>query len=193
MQKMTKRQIQAINTKNNIYTIAINLMEKKGYDNITIEEICKKAGVSVGTFYHYFKSKYDIFIEIYTKADDYFYNNVANNLKEHNTLDKIIEYFDHYATYNTTCGIDTMKQLYNPNNKMFIKHGRFMQTVLQDIIKKGQEKNEICIDMTPEKVTEYLFIVARGVVYDWCLHDGQYDLNEAMNTFMKHLIVTFKS
>lgn len=38
-------------------------MYKKGYDNITIEEISKKAGGSVGAFYHYFRSKNDIFLK----------------------------------------------------------------------------------------------------------------------------------
>lgn len=192
MGKLTKRQIQAINTKNKIYKIALNLMTKKGYDNITIEDICKTAGVSVGTFYHYFKSKYDIFIEIYIKADDFFYNSIANNLKTQSTLNQVIEYFHHYAIYNTKCGIDTMKQLYNPNNKMFIKKGRFMQTTLQNIIKNGQMKNEVRTDMSPEELTEYLFILARGVVYDWCLHDGQYDLNKKMDKFMNNLIVILK-
>ncbi|WP_259596222.1 TetR/AcrR family transcriptional regulator [Clostridium botulinum] len=72
MERLTKRQIQAINTKNKIYNIATNLMQKEGYDNITIQNICEKAEVSVGSFYHYFESKNDILIELYKKADHFF-------------------------------------------------------------------------------------------------------------------------
>ena len=37
--KLTKRQEQAIETKNRIYTTAIELMDKRGFENITIADI----------------------------------------------------------------------------------------------------------------------------------------------------------
>ena len=46
--------------------------------------------------------------------------------------------------------------------------------------------------MTPEGITDYLFIVGRGVVFDWCLHDGNYDLEEKMVSFMNRIITIFK-
>ena len=52
--KPTRRQEKALETKNRIYTAAINLMDRKGFENITIIDISKEAGVSVGAFYHYF-------------------------------------------------------------------------------------------------------------------------------------------
>jgi hypothetical protein len=75
---------------------------------------------------------------------------------------------------------------------MFVEKGRYMQTLLQDIIKKGQDKNEISKDMTLENITEYLFITARGIIYDWCLHDGQYNLTNAMRKFMERFVYIFK-
>ncbi|SFC47488.1 TetR/AcrR family transcriptional regulator [Clostridium uliginosum] len=192
MAQLTKRQIQAINTKGKIYNIATELMQKKGYDNITIQNICEKAGVSVGTFYHYFESKNDILIELYKKADDFFYDNVKSKLSSTDTIDKIIEYFDHYAEYNEKTGIDMMKQLYNSNNKMFVTEGRHMQTILDEIINEGQEKNEIKKEMSPQDITRYIFVLMRGVVYDWCLHDGEYNLKEEMQNTLTRLIKIFK-
>ncbi|GAA0076497.1 TetR/AcrR family transcriptional regulator [Clostridium sp. CTA-5] len=192
MTKLTKRQIQAINTKNKIYNTATKLMQKEGYDSITIQNICEKAGVSVGSFYHYFESKNDILIELYKKADDFFYDNVKDKLSSKNALDKIIEYFGYYAEYNQNTGIDMMKQLYNSNNKMFITKGRNMQTILDEIIREGQEKNEIINEMTPQYITRYIFVLMRGVVYDWCLHDGEYNLKQEMNNTLKQLITIFK-
>lgn len=192
-QKLTNRQIQALATKNKIYQIAIELMEKKGYENIKIEDICKKAGVSVGSFYSYFKSKDDILIEIFKRADVYFENEVENKLSNINALDQIVEFFTYYANYNEAVGIDTMKRLYNFNNKMFITKGRYMQTLLQDIITNGQDKGEISHNMTVNEISEYLFIAARGIAYDWCLHDGKYDIKEFMYNYFKNLVVIFKN
>jgi Transcriptional regulator len=58
---ISSRKQQALETKARIYQTALSLMEKKNYQSITIEEISKSAGVSVGAFYHYFKSKNEFF------------------------------------------------------------------------------------------------------------------------------------
>lgn len=191
-QKLNSRQLQALATKNKIYKTSIELMEKKGYENIKVEEICKKAGVSIGSFYNYFNSKNDILIEIFKRADDYFQNEVANNLVSTNSLDLIVEFFDYYAKYNELVGIDTMKQLYNANNKLFVQKGRFMQILLKEIIERGQLKGEIFKDMTADELDEYLFVAARGVAYHWCINDGQYHLTQFMHNYFARLIVIFR-
>ena len=43
-----------------LYTAAYELFTTKGANNTAIDEIVKKAGVAKGTFYLYFKDKYDI-------------------------------------------------------------------------------------------------------------------------------------
>jgi len=90
-QKLTNRQVQALTTKNKIYNIAVELLEESRYENIKIEDICKKAEVSVGSFYNYFEFE------------------VIENLKSINSLDKIVEFFTYYANYNKIVGIDAMK------------------------------------------------------------------------------------
>ena len=185
--KLTKRQLQAIDTKNKIYNIAIDLMEKKGFDNITIEEIAKKAGVSIGSFYHYFNSKYDILVEIY-KVGDEFFEKIKDSIKGQTALDRIVDFFKYYAILNTSTGIDTAKQLYTANNKMFIKKGRYMQALLQLLITEGQQQGEIITNSSSEELTEFLFIAARGLVYDWVLHEGSYDLEDSMSIYIKRFL-----
>ena len=167
--KLTKRQLQAIHTKNKIYETAIELMKEKDFQDIKIEEICSKAEVSVGAFYHYFSSKNDFLTEMYSRADHYFQQEVGTHLTSVHTLEIIVEYFDLYARYNEMIGISTMKQLYHSNNQLFIQKGRGMQTILKNIIHQGQQVSEVSSSMSPEEMTEYLFIAARGVIYDWCL------------------------
>jgi AcrR family transcriptional regulator len=188
---LTNRQKQAIKTRNKIYSTSITLMEKYGFDNITIEDICNKAGVSVGSFYHYFKSKNDIFFEIYKRGDEYFEETVAENLNKENSVDQILLYFQYYAKYNLLSGLDTVKQLYNSNNKQFIAKGRYMQNLLQKIIEEGQEKSEITDIYSSEYIVEFLFIATRGLVYDWCLHEGEYDLEDRMVAYVNVLLGIF--
>ncbi|HCM28570.1 MAG: TetR family transcriptional regulator [Treponema sp. GWB1_62_6] len=192
-EKLTTRKIQADKTRKKIYAVSISFMEKKGYNDTTIEEICKKAGVSVGTFYNYFKSKDDIFFDIYKMADEYFENTVIPKLNESNAnaLDKIVIFFKYYASYNSKRGLENISQLYNTKNRFFTIKKRFMQESLNKIIKDGQEANQITITTAPDEITDFLFIASRGVVYDWCIHQGKYDLEEKMEHYIKNIVVIF--
>ncbi len=190
---LNKRQIQAKNTYEKLYNVTIDQVERKGFQNITVEEICNKAGVSVGTFYNYFKSKNAILNEIFRLADDYFLDTVSINLTQGNTYDKIVDFFWYYAEYNKSRGLDLVKQLYTVHNTLFITKGRHMQTVLQKIIEEGKLSGEINSDMTSKEIVQYLFIAIRGVVYDWCLNDGNYDLTEFVVEYTKRLIKVLKN
>jgi len=189
--KLNSRKVQAEATKNKIYQASIKLMEQKGYSNIKIEDICKKAGVSTGSFYNYYKSKNDILFEIYKRADIYFENTVRPNVLGKNADENIVDYFIYYAKYNEFTGAETVKQLFAPGNKMYITKGRNMQAVLNDVIKSGQESGELIGNIKPEEITEYLFIAARGVCYDWCTNEGSYDLQDFMMKYMRTLIEVF--
>lgn len=193
--KSTTRKDQADITRQKIYDTAIALMNKKGYASTTIAEIMRTVGVSVGTFYHYFKSKEDIFLEIFTKADEYFKITVKKSLQEPG-LDagvRIVRYFKAYARYNLNRGIENITQLYNTKNHYFTVKGRYMQELLKQIIKDGQDSGQLLPHPGPAEVTDFLFIAARGLVYDWCLHQGKYDIEKKMESYIERLVALFKA
>jgi len=192
-QTNTNRKEQAEETKNRIYTSAIELMEEKGFGNFTIADISKKAGVSVGAFYHYFDSKNDILAEIFYRADVYFSTHVVNSLSKRCIPEQIVEYFDYYAKFNVASGVETTQQLFNPKIKFFIEEGRPMLEILENLIRKGQEKNEIRGDADAKELVRYLLVMARGVVFEWSLYDGNYDLEAKMHKYMENLVSTIKA
>ena len=189
----TMRQEQAQETKNRIYNSAIELMERDGFENMTIADISEKAGVSVGAFYHYFDSKNDILAEIFHRADEYFSTQVVTSLSKASIPEKIVEYFDYYAKFNIASGVETTQQLFNPKIKFFIMEGRPMLEILKDLIRKGQANREIRGDMDALELVRYLFIMARGVVFEWSLYDGEYDLQATMHRYMEKLVLTIKA
>jgi TetR/AcrR family fatty acid metabolism transcriptional regulator len=190
---LTRRQEQALETKNRIYAAAIDLMDRKGFERLTIADISKKAGVSVGSFYHHFESKNDILAEIFRKADEYFSTQVVSNLRKRAAPDQIVEYFDHYARFNVSSGVEMTQQLFNPKIKHFTQETRPMLTLLLDLIRKGQQKGELRPDAEPEALARLLFVVARGVVFDWSLNEGSYDLETRMHEYIERLVSTMRS
>lgn len=191
-EKITVRQAQAIETKKRILDTAREMIQEKGIDNITIRGIGKKAGVSVGSFYYYFKSKNDILLDIFHDADDYFSNRLSQSSSKH-AADQIVEFYALYAKYSYIGGdINFAKKFYHTENKSFINKDRIMYQILVSMIQTGQDENEIIHTSTAEQIADYLFIAARGLVFDWCLYDGTYDLERAMVDYFTRLVPIFK-
>lgn len=187
---MTNRQLKALETKEKIYQTALDLLESDGYENIRIEDICHKAGVSTGTFYNYFKSKNAILELIFKKGDEYFQTTVREAVEGLEAEEAVIAFFRYYAQYNINTGMTTLKQLYNPENQFFTKK-RGMQNLLNEVIVKGQEAGKITRTVDSDDMVADLFVLARGIVYDWCLKDGGFDLVEKMTSFIKRVLKTY--
>jgi len=51
-------------TKRRILEASIELIKERGFDNVTLSDMCQAADVAPGTFYHYFSSNTDILWEI---------------------------------------------------------------------------------------------------------------------------------
>ena len=192
MKKLTSRQLQAQKTKRRIYNAAVELFSKQGFDNTTIEDISRKADVSVGAFYHYYSSKTEIYSELYKKIDAYYENTVADQLVQEDFYDNVILYFKHYAEFINARGVDTVKQLFNNQNVLFLDKSRYKYKLLAEVLKKGEEKNLLTNDMSLDEIEEFLMVVSRGTVYDWLLHNGDYDLVGKMVKYiseMRHIAV----
>jgi len=65
MEQKKSRKEKAADTKNKIFETAVTLIKDKGYDNVTVDEICRTAGLAKGSFYVHYKSKEDIVRESY--------------------------------------------------------------------------------------------------------------------------------
>ena len=115
-----------------------------------------------------------------------------SHLRKASVLEQVVEYFDHYARFNVASGVEMTQQIFNPKVKFFIKEGRPMLTLLQELIRKGQENGEIRVDAEAEELTRLLFVMARGVVFEWSLYDGGYDLEATMHKYMESLVSTLK-
>lgn len=55
--------------KEDIFSAAYELFSKNGFKSVNVADITRLAGISVGSFYHYYPSKEDLFIEIYMEEN----------------------------------------------------------------------------------------------------------------------------
>lgn len=175
---LTSRDRQALATKNKIFQVGIKLIQKHGLDGVNVTRIAKAADVSVGTFYHYYKSKLDLFMDLYRSADQYFETELAGNLKSMSFERQIQAFFEEYADMAQRNGVALTRKMYIPENSLFLSRKQGMHAVLQEIIAAAQNSGACSTKNTPQEIESELFLIARGVIFDWALHEGSYNLKE---------------
>jgi AcrR family transcriptional regulator len=185
----TRRQLQAKATRKHIYDTAMRLMGERGYDEVSIADIVKAAEVSTGSFYHYFKTKDHIFFEVYAQADEYFLEEVVPRL-EGPPRERIVQYFDHYARFNVERGLEHARMIFNTHNKHFADKSRFMIQAFCAMMRDCAADGSLAVEWSPDEITEFLFTVARGLVFEWCINDGAFDLEKRMSQYIGHLART---
>lgn len=180
--KVTPRIEKGMQTRQAIFDTAIALFAKKGYDKVTIDDICEKVGVTKGAFYNHFKSKDQIILEEFMRMDEH-YVKVAQDIADMESSAEKLRVFNREAIkLMSDLGVTMMKVVYHsqiaPNmRRPYLTDGRrFLYKITNELIKEGQEKGEIRDDIASEEMAVMLINCFRGQIYHWCLASGSFDL-----------------
>ena len=189
----TKHKKQALATKKRIRNTALQLMRKHSIDEVSVNDICEKAKVGVGTFYYYYKAKNDILLEVFEEADAIFVKlNKCESLKTISPYDYIIQHCLCYAEFITETGVEFTKKLYSIQSKVFIDKDRAIYSTLRTFLEQKQKSNLIDPSFDVQEFCHTTIACVRGIVYDWCLHEGSYDLVKATNAFAEIYLEKYK-
>lgn len=179
-QKKTSRQLQAEKTKATIFAKAKELLSIKTLDEITINEICKEANVSVGAFYHHFESKSGVIIEIYHEIDIRFKNEVLPSLQEEEPIEAIHMYLEAQGKEVLNGGLDIVKNLYKAQiyygSQFYLSPERGLPHGLLILIENAMKAKKINTKFPAEDIMNDLLVISRGSIYNWCVSDGKVDL-----------------
>lgn len=175
--RLAKRKLQAMITKNNILEIALPMIKQKGFDNVSVDEICMAAGIAKGTFYHYFETKENIFGHTGLILDDLTLEKLLHN-KNISSIDKIFLIVDAYMQFAQSEGIDITRHVFKSfinGTNVFMAQTTERQ-ILENIINEGIERKEIIADINAEEIIDLVFTFATGLIVYWCNTNGSYDL-----------------
>lgn len=183
MEKKLTRKEQAQITKRNIYNAAIALIESKGYENVSIEDITHKANTAKGTFYLYFKSKQDLIyhtIKMYDEIAEKSYEKV----KDLPTFEEqLVSYLCYTNQEIEKIGEKILNALLGHNlteqEKFVTVEKRAIYSALQKIIEKGYETGELSREQDVFFYTEMIVIFIQGLDYYWCNASREFDYVKA--------------
>ncbi|WP_066251412.1 TetR/AcrR family transcriptional regulator [Neobacillus drentensis] len=168
-----KSREEAKQTRNTLNQISLELFIKKGYQNTTIDDICKKAGVTKGAFYNHFKNKGEIILSSWFDLDEEVITRVSSQTYQTNKEELIALCKEMYNYVNEsrrewTKAIYTL-QINDEQPSYMISKERRMFTHFKVIIQKGQEQSEFRRDMDAGFIAHMILIYTRGIIFDWML------------------------
>ena len=177
MGKLEKR-----DTKGKITTAALALFSEKGYENTTIEDILEASGTSRGTFYHYFEGKDALFSHMTVLLDDVYKKLEAEIPEEYDAFEKLM-FLDREIcrVIENQMSVELITRMYSTQlvtrgEKKLLDRNRYFYRLVRRIVEEGQRNGELRNDMTVNEIVKDFSVIERGILYDWCVCDGEYGL-----------------
>ena len=186
------------NTKGKIIVAAWKLFYEQGYDDTTIEEIIEESGTSKGSFYHYFAGK-DALLSSLSYMFDEKYSEIKESLDNtSNSFDKLL-YMNEvlFDMIDNEINIDLLARLYSSQlvtkgDKHMLDYNREYYKLLRKVISEGQDRGEITAEMSVNDIVKLYAMCERGLMYDWCIRNGEYSLKKYAKEVMPMLLSGLK-
>lgn len=182
--KLTERQKQAISTKLKISEISMSLIKSKGFKSVSVKDICDAGNISIGAFYHHFKSKKEIINTAYKKIDLQLEEEFE--FKEFDSqINKIIVVLEEGASQVQKFGVEFVREVYknliSEDDQYTFSGDRYVNCQVKKSIELALQSGEIESLIDSVELANTIMRITRGVIFDWCLKHGTYDLKEKVS------------
>ena len=162
----------------NIHKSFIELFKGKDYEKITVKELIEKAEISKKTFYRYYSSIDNLFLEIQDKITDEYIKKFSllafpKDLK--NIINTFIDFSEIYGNAHDKIIIDS-------------KNDYVLQKMINNIIKKTWEKSEFF-----KEKESYLRNIILSFVFSSILGSYKQWINDGKKIPLQHFIDTIES
>lgn len=169
--------------KKKILTSATRIIGEKGFQNATIAEIAKEAGIGDATIYEYFKNKEDLLLAIPVETT----KDLIAEINEHmmgikgafNKLRKFIWWWLNYVEKNPGYGVVVLLEL--KTSKTYVSTEAYQAAksfyqIILDIIKEGQEEDAIKKEINSYLARSLCVGAMEHIIIRWLLKDRKYSL-----------------
>lgn len=183
--KLTEREKQAISTKLKISEISMSLIKSKGFKSVSVKDICDAGNISIGAFYHHFKSKKEIINTAYKKIDLQLQEEFE--FKEFDSqINKIVNVLEEGASQVEKFGVDFVREVYknliSDDNQYTFCGDRYVNCQVKKSIEDALDSGEITSKIDSAELSNTIMRITRGVIFDWCLKHGSYNLKDKVKS-----------
>lgn len=187
-----KQEQKSKETKEKIFAAAKRILQKNGYESLSIKNICEEAGVSNGSFYHHFKTKDDL-LSYYIEDLPSINPELLDVPKDKNeTKSTILHVYLDYAKYCRELGVEFVASYYNPHNQALnpaIRTERpYPIVTVQKYLEKAVAASTIKVKLDIADIVTDIRMLVIGNVFEWAMTNGQADFEENIKRSISHYL-----
>ena len=180
MDYQQRRKEQAQQTEQAILQAALELARANSFDKISVRDICQRAGITTGAFYHHFRSKEDLLSRGFAPLDRYMEQALAGHESDSPPV-RLRLILSTYAAFIEQQGWELAARYYQrrldaPDDASSMDPTRYTLRALLDCLRQAEAEGLLLPGYAPEWTADFCFRHFRGVVIDWILHRGSYPL-----------------
>ena len=193
------KQARGEKTQKKILETGLRLFAKKGFDKVTVDEICKESGTSKGSFYQHFSSKSTLFLVKFSEADEH-YMQVFNSLPKEMDIYKKIELFVHEVMcfLNDQMGKELMKVIYSSallskEHTYFLNKDRGLTIILRSLAEEVYQQHPNASEQQVENLLTMMNQAMMGMIYHWGVSQCERTLQDLSSYMIGVLVEGVKS
>lgn len=181
-------------TKNKILDTARKIALQKGFNNITIRDICKEANISVGAFYHYFSTKEEMINESFLIYDEDLHlrlNQYDESEPVASLKNLLLDQTAFVSSYPYQLVVEYYRSILSSSSKRAINKERTYYKAVDYFVMLAVEKELFSPEYSKDYLTNYFIKHIRGNLIHWCLNPDTMDVVEQTLFELNQLIDMF--
>lgn len=168
-------------TKDKILETARRIAIENGFENLTIRDICKDAGISVGAFYHHFSTKEEMIDESFL-IYDYNLDSRLNEYDDSNPLDTLksllLDQIVFVSSFPHALVVEYYRAILSSSSKGAVNKERTYYRCVAYFVELALEQHQFSNNYTKEYLTNYFIKHIRGNLIHWCLNPDMDIVNQ---------------
>jgi TetR/AcrR family transcriptional regulator len=196
--KLPRREREKLRQRQEMLASALELFSEKGYHNVSMHEIAEKAEFAIGTLYHFFKNKEDLYRALILEQADKFHDALTKAIEEpDDEIEKLRNYVKakgevfrgnvsiirlyfaetQGASFNVMAGLDCEIQE---------RYGQFLQT-LASIFESGMKRKRFKKIAAPYHLAVALDSFTNAFLFLWLEAPDRHPYPENPDTILNIL------
>jgi len=201
--KLARREREKLRHRRQMLAAALELFSEKGFHNVSMHEIAKRAEFAIGTLYKFFKNKEDLYKSLIVEQADSFHEALTKAIEE---SDDEIEKLRNYVKAKSTVFMDNVSivRLYfaetrgasfniraGLDSEIRERYGQFLHS-LASVFESGMKRKRFQKIAEPYHLAVALDSLCNAFLFHWLeapeRHPYPEDPDVILNIFFKGLI-----
>lgn len=161
-----------------IQETALSLFKKRGYSNVTVQDVCDACGISKPTFYSRFHSKDDIIVNLYDGVSERLGDQLGELIGTTSAWEQLLICYDTIADETEGAGEELMRRMLITNlreDHHSLDERPYLSRTMTSIIERGQASGEFGNPSDARQLREATDRMFTGYFCYWCISRGSLD------------------